>query len=209
MEKACAKCKGVFPLSMFNKNRSKSDGLGTECRPCSKANSNKYFQEHREEHRERGRLDYEKNREERIAGVKAWRAANPDKVRQIKAAYREKYREQIKAISQRDWEKHAPKRRAKKAEWRAANPDKALEHVRARQTRKTQQMPPWADREAILAVYREARRLTKETGVKHHVDHYYPLKGEIVSGLHVHFNLRPIPAPDNHRKGNKMPKENL
>jgi excisionase family DNA binding protein len=64
--------------------------------------------------------------------------------------------------------------------------------------------PPWADRQAIAAVYAEAKRLTAATGIEHHVDHEIPLCGEFVSGLHVHQNLRPMPAAYNIRKGNRF-----
>lgn len=63
---------------------------------------------------------------------------------------------------------------------------------------------PWADSKAIAAMYAEARRLTAETGIPHHVDHIVPLQGEFVSGLHVETNLRVIPGIDNIRKRNKV-----
>lgn len=74
-----------------------------------------------------------------------------------------------------------------------------------RRARTYRQMPVWADRTAIKLLYVEAQRISRATGIKHHVDHYYPLNSPLVSGLHVADNLRIIPACENLKKGNRMP----
>lgn len=69
--------------------------------------------------------------------------------------------------------------------------------------------PAWADFHEIRKVYAEAERLTIATGVLHHVDHEIPLTHPRVSGLHVHNNLRPIPAGPNMSKSNHWCPEQL
>lgn len=68
-----------------------------------------------------------------------------------------------------------------------------------------QASPSWRDQDKIRAIYAEAERKTKETGVEHHVDHIYPILGVISCGLHVHNNLRVIPGLENCTKGNGHP----
>lgn len=91
-----------------------------------------------------------------------------------------------------------------------AMPPEVIEHANsgfedaasARRAAALRRVPAWADRDKIESIYSEARRLTAETGVPHHVDHEIPLHGKRVSGLHVETNLRVLRAIDNVRKSN-------
>jgi hypothetical protein len=91
--------------------------------------------------------------------------------------------------------------RAARVEQRAATDN---HHSGKRRAAKLQRVPPWADREAIRAIYKRARDLTEQTGVPHHVDHVLPLRGKRVSGLHVHQNLQIITGAENGRKHNRF-----
>jgi hypothetical protein len=66
------------------------------------------------------------------------------------------------------------------------------------------QTPPWYDQSQMEPLYAEAQRLTLTTGKMHHVDHIVPLMGELVRGLHVHWNCVVMEGSANIRKGNKL-----
>jgi len=117
------------------------------------------------------------------------------------AAYRERHPESLER--QAEWLK----------QYRALNPDrfkrydqtkyqrhyaKIVQRVRLRELALEQRTPTWANREAIDAIYAEARR-TNMT-----VDHIVPLRGKTVSGLHVESNLQLLTHEENARKGNRF-----
>jgi len=66
--------------------------------------------------------------------------------------------------------------------------------------------PCWLTREDwdyMNAMYDHAVLLTKETGVKHQVDHIVPLNGRLITGLHVPGNLQILTQAENVAKSNR------
>jgi hypothetical protein len=98
--------------------------------------------------------------------------------------------------------KQAENNRRQAKAWRDRYPGEANAYARLRQTRRDQRTPAWADLKKIQEIYKLAKRMQSELGMKMAVDHIVPLKGEVVSGLHVHENLRVIPYIENARKSN-------
>jgi hypothetical protein len=65
-------------------------------------------------------------------------------------------------------------------------------------------MPAWIKSKDFNDIYALRDELTAKTGVEYHNDHIVPLKCPEACGLHVPWNLCPIPALDNLQKQNKL-----
>jgi hypothetical protein len=89
------------------------------------------------------------------------------------------------------------KSRSKSREWPAKNRAAHRAKIARRRAALKQASPVWADKKAILEVY-------KTCPIGYHVDHIVPLNGKNVCGLHVHWNLQHLPAKENLSKGNKL-----
>lgn len=118
-----------------------------------------------------------------------------------------KHTERYKANAKELYEKNKPKRIEQSKQWKKENKDRYAilnrVHASKRLARKKMATPPWlteAHWSQIKEIYAEAERLTKDTGIRHEVDHIVPLSGKTVSGLHVPWNLRAIPAEENNRR---------
>lgn len=132
-----------------------------------------------------------------------WRAANPDGWNK----WAEGKREYLAAYRREWYEKNLADQPRRYREWAQANPDKVNALVAKRNAMKKKATPAWANPEAIKAFYKEAARLTKETGIRHEVDHIYPLQSPLVCGLHHEANLQILTRSANARKRNKMPQQ--
>ena len=83
--------------------------------------------------------------------------------------------------------------------WAEANPDRyAAIAGKGRVIRRGGSVSSIYNIEFCTPFYAESRRLTRETGIQHHVDHIVPLaKG----GLHCQTNLQVLTASENIAKG--------
>ncbi len=78
---------------------------------------------------------------------------------------------------------------------------------RARKDTVANSTPQWVDahhRMIINQFYNIAQMLNDVTGLKHEVDHIVPLKGKLVSGLNVCWNMQILRSDENRIKGNKF-----
>lgn len=84
-------------------------------------------------------------------------------------------------------------RNVKHGQSRTAGYQRAMS--RLRELAEIRQRPSWANMRKIQEIY-----VCRPAG--HHVDHVIPLRGRLVSGLHVENNLQYLPALENMRKHN-------
>lgn len=148
------------------------------------------------------------NRQIATAMSRNWRERNREKVRELKRTYyaTSESERQLQKKRGRKWmESNREKYRASSARWRVANLDVAAAAQQRRRAKKLKCLPPWADLEKIQQFYAQAKELTEMTGVKHNVDHIYPLQGDLVTGLHVEWNLQILTERDNKSKGARLP----
>jgi len=93
------------------------------------------------------------------------------------------------------------------SKWQKNNKGKVNANTALRHTAKMQRKPKWLlkeDKEYIRCIYQLAAMRNRESDQQWHVDHIVPLQGETVSGLHVPWNLRVVPAVENMRKNNRF-----
>jgi len=178
--KKCCKCKVEKDSSFFNKNKSKKDGLTTECKSCIKKYADVYRKRNKQKLLHQSRLFKEVNRES------------------INAKNRERY-----LINKLDLN-FMKKKRLSNRLYKYNNKGKVNSDTAKRHSSKLNRLSITSKEDLIIIknIYKEARRLSVLTGVTHHVDHVIPLQGELVSGLHLSLNLQILTQYENCSKHN-------
>lgn len=137
--------------------------------------------------------------------LKEWRKKNPEKNTIQRKRQAEEYREKLNSCPKyREETRTQVRQNAKK--WREENKGKKNADTAKRHAAKLQRIPKWLtadEKERTACYYQLAAMRTMESGHDWHVDHIVPMRGESVSGLHVPWNLRVIPAQENMSKGNR------
>ena len=133
---------------------------------------------------------HESNKDIHNTRVKRWQTANKDKVRADAKAWVTANPEKVKAKALRHNKKY---------------PDAYTARAVASVARRAKRVPQWItsdDNWIMREAYRLAKLRTNMFGFIWEVDHITPLRGKLVSGLHVPKNLQVIPKQENRVKRN-------
>lgn len=188
--KTCRNCRIEKPFECYSPLKSGINGKNPWCKECRRVQS----------------------RKSRLENLEHFRAI--DRARSIRdfdkrsASTREYYLKNKTRLIENEKLRYAAKRLeilAYKSAWRSENKDKTYVLNGQRRAAERRAMLPNANRKVMAAMYAEARRLTKETGIVHHVDHIHPLLHPLLCGLHVEWNMQIITASENMAKSNSCP----
>jgi 5-methylcytosine-specific restriction endonuclease McrA len=92
--------------------------------------------------------------------------------------------------------------------WQKNNPARKKMIGAAYRASKLKATPIWLtaiQKAQVQEFYEIATARTMQTGVRHEVDHVYPLQGKRSRGLHVPWNLQVLTQTENIKKKNKEP----
>lgn len=171
------------------------------CSEKEKEYARKWYHANKERLKGKRRAYHLKNRERIIQKVKDWNRKNREKKNAWSRATWKKY---FKPATRKAWyEKNKDYLRIQARE-RYRTQDKYRTDGARKASARRRAICAWADFDKVTAIYAEARRLTKETGTEHVVDHVVPIKHKLVCGLTNEFNLRVIPNSENAKKKNKF-----
>jgi hypothetical protein len=141
----------------------------------------------------------EANKDKIKVTKKAYHKANKDKIcRKVSAYYnanKDKHKATIKAYREANKEKVAATKKA----WAVANADKVTAKVSRRKALKLKLIPKHlkncpVEKQRVLDIFKLCRLISMATGVKHHVDHMWPVSD---GGPEWSGNLQIITAHEN------------
>lgn len=132
-----------------------------------------------------------------------------DSVKERKHAWYEANREKVIAAA---LTRPVHVKREYQTAWKERNLVWVRADTKARRRKHREATPPWLSRSQkaqTRELYKAAITMSRTTGEQYVVDHIYPLRSDVVCGLHVPWNLRIITQHENLNKSNALPDDSF
>jgi hypothetical protein len=167
--KQCVKCKKIKPITCFNKNRSRDDGLSHYCKDCHNEACRKYVKKnhekvkkyrdtHKEEAKQRAKKWYYNNYKKALKCREEYRAKNAEKLKSYQRNWYVKNAEKIKEERRKRYAENPELANEQIKEYRRNNPDKVKETYRKVSLRRSKD-PVYKLSHAISkGIYKSMRR---------------------------------------------------
>lgn len=204
--KTCTVCKDSKPINLFGIRRAGADGRDSKCKECGRRLKQLWRESNRDLDSARATAWAKKNPERRSsAAKKRYQAKKADILASNKArrpAYKAKNKLKLSKQAKIYRMKNKEKILVAGREHYLNNKGSYAEKRTRRRVAVKQATPPWTssqDLSIFKKIYTQAVRLQA------HVDHIIPINGDIVSGLHVIWNVQVLPASENLAKSNSLP----
>jgi 5-methylcytosine-specific restriction endonuclease McrA len=203
--KLCTKCNQQKDFSAFSKKSSTKDGYQYNCKECTSAYLKKYQAVNQDVLKEKKSEYYKANQEQFAEKKAAYYAANKDKIYAYGKEYYAKNKDLMLEKNAQYREQNKEHLSAKDAEAYRRNEGKYRADTMNAATSKINRKPAWLtefDHTYIQCLHQLAAMRSRESSEQWEVDHIIPLRGKLVSGLHVPSNLQVITAKANQQKNN-------
>jgi 5-methylcytosine-specific restriction endonuclease McrA len=208
--KKCYKCEEIKFIDAFSIKKSSKDGRCGICKKCDNEKAKKWYANNTEKSK-LSRKKYKLENKEILTKKDAERyCLNRDAELEKRKAYYNKNKSIIINRSSEYQKKNRDVNRKAQKKHYVNNRDWYMALSASRRASKLNATPPWLtsmQKMQLQWFYAAAKMMSETSGVKHHVDHIHPLRGEGFSGLHVPWNLRVIKARENIAKNNNLPVE--
>lgn len=216
----CNDCKSHKSEDEFHANRRRKTGRDGYCKVCTAARGRVNYQKNKEKRAVQTKAWLAANPGKAGEYCEKWRKKFPEKSKLSQAAFyatnregklakdkarREANIDTFRIKERESYARNKKQRQEKMKRWVAENKDLIAKYAADRRAARNKRTPLWLSdeqRAAILSFYTTAKLVSEATGVLYHVDHIVPLRGKIVSGLHVPWNLQVIIATANLKKNN-------
>lgn len=196
--KTCCRCKQLFSLDSFHKDKTKPDGHSYSCKRCKLTSLKAAYDADpiAAAQKSKAKRDSETpiQREDRLT------KAN---VRMSKYYYDNHEQQLLKQATYRETRREVHKEYVK--EHYQLNRADYIRRARERREHLTEEATPsWANKAAMDTFWDHATLMTDLTGVPYEVDHIIPINNPVVCGFNCEQNLRVVTATVNRSKSNKF-----